>query len=65
MSLNLIILLLDFGRMHTVYGELKEILPTNVPEPLGEYVTLMHSVDANLMHDMTTGKSVIGILHLH
>jgi len=54
----------DFEWMHTVYGELKEILPTNAPEQLGEYVTMTHHVDANLMHDMTTGKSVTGILHL-
>ena len=50
--------------MNTVYGELKEILPTDAPEPLGEFVTLTHYVNANLMHDMTTGKSVTGILHL-
>jgi len=54
----------DFDWMHTVYGELQEILPTDAPEPLGEFVTLTHYVDANLMHDMTTGKSVTGILHL-
>jgi len=54
----------DFDWMHTVYGELKEILPTDAPEPLGKFVTLTHYVDANLMHDMTTGKSVTGILHL-
>jgi len=54
----------DFDWMHTVYGELKEILPNDAPEPLGEFVTLTHYVNANLMHDMTTGKSVTGILHL-
>jgi len=54
----------DFEWMNTVYGELKEILPTDAPEPLGEFVTLTHYVDANLMHDMTTGKAVTGILHL-
>jgi len=46
------------------YGELKEILPTDAPEPLGEYATLIQFVDANLMHHMTTGKSITGILHL-
>jgi len=40
----------DFEWMNTVYGELKEILPTDAPEPLGEFVTLTHYVDANLMH---------------
>jgi len=39
----------DFDWMHTVYGELSEILPSDAPEPLGEYVTLTHYVNANLM----------------
>ena len=42
----------------------KDLLPTNAPEPLGNYVTLTHYVDANLMHDVLTGRSVTGILHL-
>jgi len=50
--------------IHTVYGELNEILPPDVAEPLGEYVTLTHYVNANHMHDITTGKSVTDILHL-
>ena len=29
-----------------------------------KHVTLTHYVDANLMHDVTSGKSVTGILHL-
>jgi hypothetical protein len=40
------------------------VLPKDAPEPLGKYVTLSHYVDANLIHDVTTGKSVTGILHL-
>jgi hypothetical protein len=47
-----------------VYGEPKEIIPTDAPEPLGNYVTTTHYVDANLMHDLVTGRSVTGILHL-
>jgi len=54
----------DFDWMHTVYGELSEILPSDAPEPLGKYVSLTHYVDANVMHDITTLKSVTGILHL-
>jgi hypothetical protein len=50
--------------MYTVYGNTKEVLPKDAPKPLGKYVTLSHYVDANLMHDVTTGKSVTGILHL-
>ena len=48
----------------SVYGNVKELLPNNAPPPLGKPVTLTHFVDANLMHDIATGRSVTGILHL-
>jgi len=54
----------DFDWIHTVYGKLSEILPSDALEPLGEHVTLTHYVDVNLMSDITTGKSVADILHL-
>jgi hypothetical protein len=47
-----------------MYGKTKELLPKDAPELLGKYITLSHCVDANLMHDITSGKSVTGILHL-
>jgi len=43
---------------------MEELLPDNAPEPLGKPVTLTHFVDANLMHDLSTGRSLTGILHL-
>jgi hypothetical protein len=49
---------------YSVYGNVTEPLPTDAPEPLGNYVTLSHYEDANLMHDVTTGRSVTGILYL-
>jgi hypothetical protein len=49
---------------YTVYGNTKEVLTKDVPKPLGKHITLSHYVDANLMHDVTTRKSVPGILHL-
>jgi hypothetical protein len=55
---------LDFDWARSVYGEPKEIIPNDAPEPLGNYVTTTHYVDANLMHDLVTGRSVTGILHL-
>jgi hypothetical protein len=55
---------LKFDWSRSVYGEPKEILPTDAPSPLGNYVTTTHYVDANLMHDLITGRSVTGILHL-
>jgi hypothetical protein len=49
---------------YTVYGNTKEVLPKDAPEPLGEHETLPYYIDANLMHNITTGKSVTGVLHL-
>ena len=47
----------------SVYGDVKELLPINALEPLGAPVILTHYVDANLYHDMITGRSVTGIIH--
>ena len=54
----------EFDWARTVYGAMEELLPDNAPEPLGKPVTLTHFVDANLMHDLSTGHSLTGILHL-
>ena len=48
---------------HTPYGKQYEELPTDAPEPLGKRVTLSHYFDANLMHDVLSGKSVTGCIH--
>lgn len=48
----------------SVYGIVSEIMPHNLPTPKGRSVTLTHYVDANLMHDLMTGRSVTGIIHL-
>jgi hypothetical protein len=49
---------------HSVYGEITDLVPHGAPEPPGKHVTLTHYVDANLMHNVVTGRSVTGILHL-
>jgi hypothetical protein len=54
----------EYDWAYTVYGNSKELLPKDAPEPLGKYVTLSHYVDANLMHNITSGKLVTGILHI-
>ena len=48
----------------SIYGDVKEMIPEDAPKPLGKYVTLTTYVDANLYHDIITGRSVTGILHL-
>ena len=54
----------QFDWTYSVYGDVCEIIPEDVPPPLGCFVTLTTYVDANLYHDMATGRSVTGILHL-
>ena len=49
---------------NTVYGDnLKELKPSDAPPPLGNPVITTSYKDANLMHDVMTGKSLTGILH--
>ena len=54
----------EYDWSKSVYGELEELKPEDAPEPLGQNVIMSHYVDANLMHDVVSGKSVTGILHL-
>eukprot|EP00531_Pseudo-nitzschia_arenysensis_P008891 CAMPEP_0116125882 /NCGR_PEP_ID=MMETSP0329-20121206/6042_1 /TAXON_ID=697910 /ORGANISM="Pseudo-nitzschia arenysensis, Strain B593" /LENGTH=1908 /DNA_ID=CAMNT_0003619941 /DNA_START=154 /DNA_END=5877 /DNA_ORIENTATION=+ len=46
-----------------VYEEQYEEIPDNIPKPLGKRVTLIHYFDANLMHDVLSGKAVTGCVH--
>ena len=54
----------EYDWAYTTYGEVKELKPTDAPKPLGKHVTTTTYVDANLYHDLTTGRSVTGIIHL-
>jgi hypothetical protein len=47
----------------TVYGNVVEDVPQDAPPPLGKTVQLTHYLDANLYHDVLTGRSISGILH--
>ena len=47
----------------SVYDSPTEELPKDAPTPLGKFVQLAHYVDANLMHNVLTGKSMTGVLH--
>jgi hypothetical protein len=53
-----------FDWCHSVYGSVQELLPKDAPKPLGKAVTKITYTDANLYHDILTGRSVTGILHL-
>jgi hypothetical protein len=54
----------DFDWCHSVYGDVEELVPRDVPKPLGKTITTVTYKDANLYHDMLTGRSVTGVLHL-
>ena len=49
---------------YAVYGKVSEEIPPDIPKPLGKTVVLTCYVDANLMHDLVTGRSATGILHM-
>ena len=51
----------DWAR--SVYGDVKESKPHNAPKPLGKQVILTCYKDANLYHDLTTGKAVTAVQH--
>jgi histone deacetylase 1/2 len=47
----------------SIYKNAKELIPDDIPTPLGKPVICTSYVDANLYHDLTTGRSVTGVLH--
>ena len=48
---------------NSVYGNVQEMLPDDMPEPLGKAVVTTTTMDANLNHCLATGKSLTGCLH--
>ena len=53
----------DFDWTYSVYGNVHEILPDDMPEPLGEAVITTTTMDANLNHCLATHKPLTGCLH--
>ena len=54
---------LNYDWTRTVYGNVKEGIPKDIPEPLGKRVITTAFLDAKLLHDIVTGKSVTAILN--
>jgi len=48
---------------YSVYGNCKEAIPKDAPKARGKTVDITTYVDANLFHDLITGRAVTGILH--
>ena len=53
---------LEYDRTR-IYGNVTEEIPKEAPEPLGKSVTTTTFLDANLLHDLITGRSVTAGLH--
>ena len=49
---------------YACYAGAKEVLPDDAPPPLGKRVVTTAHVDANLYHDLVSGRAVTGVLHL-
>lgn len=54
----------EYDWAHSVYGDSTEELPPHMPTPRGKPVRTSTFEDADLLHDLTTGRSATGILHL-
>ena len=53
----------EYDWTRTVYSGSCEQIPHDIPKPLGKHVQTTHYVDANLHHDLATGKAVTAVLH--
>ena len=53
----------EYDWTRSVYSAACEQIPHNIPKPLGKHVQTTHYVDANLHHDLATGKAVTAALH--
>ena len=53
----------NFDWTCSVYGDVEEVLPDDMSEPLGKAVVTTATMDANLNHCLATGKSLTGCLH--
>ena len=47
----------DYDWMYTVYGDVQEKIPDDIPEPLGKSVVTTTYVDANLYHCLVTRRA--------
>ena len=46
-----------------MYGKVEEQIPSDAPPPLDKEMVTVTYLDANLYHDLLTGRATTGILH--
>ena len=54
----------SYDWMYSVYDSPSEEIPENAPPPKGKPIRTTTFIDANLMHDFTTGRAASGVLHM-
>ena len=54
---------IQYDWMETVYGNPQEEVPHDFPQPKGKVVHTTTYADANLLHNLVTGRSATGLLH--
>ena len=54
----------DFDWTYSVYGNVQEILPDDMPDQLGKTVITTTTMDANLNHCLATRRSFVWVLPL-
>jgi len=53
----------NYDWSHSVYYNAKEVIPQDAPTPKGNRVTHTAYFDANLYHNVLTGKALTGVIH--
>ena len=53
----------EYDVTKSIYSETCEQIPHDIPKPLGKHAQNTYYVDANLHHDLATGKAVTASLH--
>ena len=53
----------EYDWTRSVYGNVEEEIPKDIPKPLGKRVVTTTFLDSNLLHDIVTGKSFTAVLH--
>ena len=50
--------------MHSIYGDIEEELPSDMPTPMGKLIQTSSFFDANLHIDLDTGCTLASIRHI-
>ena len=53
----------EYSWFYSCYSGARAEIPSDIPRPLGRLVIQSSCADANLYHDLISGKSVTGLLH--